>query len=580
MGFFSRLFGGDWASGVGRAEGAGVPARLGVVGVQGAGLPPILGVGGGVSGSDGRGVAVAPAAGGGPVVGPVNFGVAGPGGGGIDAARDSVVRSQVAWFPMDSTREVSVSDRQHLVKAFRSLRNNLPFVRGIVQTAVELAIGWGLQPMPKSGDVLFNARAKDYWARHTGKRRKWDVSKKHNHAMMQRMVLGETQVDGEMFLLKVGSEFGYRQRQVFKTEQVGNAGQERKEENWVDGMLLNAVHAPVRYKFLQKPMPGSSPVARLQRRFVTREAEEVLHVYERERALQSRGLPWGYSGMNDLIDVLDLEAFEKVAHKINAAIFATLQTKDGSMPESMRTVMSEIMTPGQVPSGTTQGAPRFLDIHGSMIPLFKEGDAIRFNTGGRSVLSLEQFVGLMFNMFSLGYGLPANVLWGMSGLGGASVRFATDMVGRFAERVQMMMIEDLCQPDWEDVIGHGLLAWVYPAEFPGVEPLEPPKGWVGWDKVEWRGPRNITVDKGRDGRLFLELKRAGWMTDEQWWSDLGEDPDEMMVKPNEEMERKLADWVRRGLPEEMFWKRELGQNVQVTVNEPGGGAETGTGTER
>jgi capsid protein len=109
-----------------------------------------------------------------------------------------------------------------------------------------------------------------------------------------------------------------------------------------------------------------------------------------------------------------------------------------------------------------------------------------------------------------------------------------------------------------------------------VEPLEPPRGWVGWDVVEWRGPRNVTVDKGRDGRLFLELMRAGKMTDEEWWTLNGENPEEMKFKGAEEMEEKLADWVGRGLPEEMFWKRELGQNVQVTVGNAGD-AETRRG---
>jgi capsid protein len=199
---------------------------------------------------------------------------------------------------------------------------------------------------------------------------------------------------------------------------------------------------------------------------------------------------------------------------------------------------------------------------------------VTFHTEGRNAVSLEQFVSILFNIFSIGYGLPANVLWGMSGLGGASVRFATEMVGRFAERSQMMMIEDLCHPDWLDVVGHGILAWAYPREFPGVEPLEPPRGWVGWDVVEWRGPRNVMVDKGRDGRLFLELMRAGKMTDEEWWTLNGENPEEMKYKGAEEMEEKLADWVGRGLPEEMFWKRELGQNVVVTVGN-GGDAEMG-----
>jgi capsid protein len=124
------------------------------------------------------------------------------------------------------------------------------------------------------------------------------------------------------------------------------------------------------------------------------------------------------------------------------------------------------------------------------------------------------------------------------------------------------MIDDWCQPNWEQVIGNGIMANAYEKDFPGVEKLAPPEGknWEGWDAVEWRGPKNITHDRGRDGKLYLEQKRAGWLTDEEWWTMNGEDPVEMAEKIDEETAERLARWLGKGLPEEMFWRRELGQN--------------------
>lgn len=485
----------------------------------------------------------------------------------FDGARDNPARSGTIWFPIDSSRELVERDRVELVKKHRSLRNNLGFLRGINRTTVDLAVGWGLVPMPGSGNREFDRRAKAYWKRNTARKR-WDVTGRDNQAMMQRLVLSEVQTDGEIFKVKIRDDFGNPQRQLIKTEQVGNSGKEDKNENWVNGVLLNSLQRPLRYRFLKRELPGTKPQ---DRRFEDRLAGEVCHIFERERTVQVRGLPWGYAGINDLVDALDLIVFEKIAHKLNAAIIGSIKSSNGEMPASFRELMGEVKAP--TTESDTREAVRFLDIHGSMVPLFKDGDGLQFHHQGRSVINVNEFVALLFNLFSIGYGLPPDFLWGMSRLGGASVRGVTDLAGRFFERVMMMMIEHDCQPDYEDVIGTGILAYQYPRDFPGVEPLEPPPGLTGWNVVEWRGPKNVTVDKGRDGRVYLELMRAGKMTDQEWWTMSSEDPDEMRFKPAEELQEKLRDWKERGLPEDMFWRQQFGNNTPAPLElmVPGGG---------
>jgi capsid protein len=139
---------------------------------------------------------------------------------------------------------------------------------------------------------------------------------------------------------------------------------------------------------------------------------------------------------------------------------------------------------------------------------------------------------------------------------------------RFFERVQRMMINTMCQPDYENVVATGILAYLYPADYPGVEPLAPPRGMDGWDCVTWRGPSDLTVDRGRDGRMYLELIRSGLMSREEWWVKNNEDPEEMEAVATDELAARLNHWVNvQGLPEDKFWLREFGANGSLSVTD-------------
>lgn len=183
---------------------------------------------------------------------------------------------------------------------------------------------------------------------------------------------------------------------------------------------------------------------------------------------------------------------------------------------------------------------------------------------GRKSSSVVEFAGWLCAQYAQGLGLPVEFVVGMA-TGSAAVRGNTDIAGRFFEEVQMLMIDDWCQPNYENIISTGILAHAYPRDFPLVEPLEPPRGWTGWDVCEWRGPKNITVDRSRDGKMHLELRRAGWMTDEEYWTLNGEDPDEMSLTVDDELVARRQRWLDRDLPEDMFWRREFGQGLPANA---------------
>lgn len=478
------------------------------------------------------------------------------------SASDNPQRSSTVYFPFDSRAEIRPHERREIIKKQRYVRNNLGIARGINRTTIRLAIGWGLQPAPQCPDRDFVRNSLAYWARRTG-RQSFDVSAQDTECSMQRLVLDETMTDGEIFGIKVIDDFGNPQRQLIKTEQVGDPANKGKDDNWQDGILCNSLGRPLKYNILQSAI-GNQPVTLSNQRSTAIEPRDILHVYDRERAHQRHGLPWGYTGLNHGIDALDIGAFEKINHKMQNAIIGTLTTPDGFVPRPMQGILDAATgASGSGSSATTRESARYLDLHGTQIPIFKTGESMNMFLQGRNSLNTVEFAGWLCAQYAHGFGIPVEVIIGMI-QGSASVRGNLEMAGRFFEEVQMLMIEDWCQPNWENIIGTGLLAYAYPRDYPGIEPLAPPKDkdWTGWNHVEWRGPKNITIDRGRDGKLHLELLRAGLMTHEEYWTQLGEDPIQMDENSSRAVKERLAAWIALGLPEDKFWLRELGQIAQ------------------
>lgn len=492
----------------------------------------------------------------------------------FDGASDSPQRSSIITFPLDSRMEIRPHERREMIKKHRSLRNNLGPVRGMIDITVRLAIGWGLQPMSKCPDRDFVRRSSAYWKRNT-KSQNFDVSAQDKEPSMQRLVLRETITDGEIFGIKVVDDFGKPQRQLIKTEQIGDPQNASKDQNWQDGILCNSLGRPLKYNVLQSTF-GSQTIGLNNQRSTPVEARDILHVYNRERAHQRHGLPWGYTGLNHGIDALDIAAFEKITHKLNTAIIGTLSSPDGTVPRSMQSLMADN---GEATAAAgervTREATKFMDIHGSKILVKKTDEAMNLFLQGRNSVNTIEFTGWLVAQYAHGFGLPVEMVVGMM-QGSAAVRGNNELAGRFFEEVQMLMIDDWCQPNWENIIGTGMLAHAYPNDYPGIEPLAPPEGknWEGWDTVEWRGPKNITIDRGRDGKLHLELIRAGLMTHEEYWTQLGEDPDEMDAEARAGIKSRLDAWIADGLPEDKFWLRELGQIAQNANPVPSGGSPT------
>jgi hypothetical protein len=459
------------------------------------------------------------------------------------------------------TRDISPIQRREAVATHRILRDRVPFVRGLINALTDLALGdQGMIPTFASGDSEYDKRALAYYKRAT-RRQTWDITGQDNGASMQRLVLRTMITDGEIFGIKVIDSFGNTQRQLVVTEQIGSMW--NSTSAIVDGIEYNSVHRPITYHVQQiserMGAEKSRPIA----------ARDIMHVYDRERATQKRGLPWGYTGLDNGINTIDINQLVMGTMKMNASVIGSMTTPTGEVPKAMEallnaaTAASAAGTAASTPDSqrdTTQ-ATRFLDVYGSMIPIFKAGEGMTFMQG-RTAANEIDFLGWLLAQYATGLGLPADIVVGIA-TGSAATHANSDIVQRFLKCVQRLIVDDWNQPSTENLLSNGIFAWYFPERFPGVLPLQPPNDPSRYADIQWRGPRGYQVNKTRDAKSNVELISRGLKTIEEYWSESGEDPLEAEEMVDKALERRRQRWLDRGWPEDRFWQREFGPNAQM-----------------
>jgi capsid protein len=113
-----------------------------------------------------------------------------------------------------------------------------------------------------------------------------------------------------------------------------------------------------------------------------------------------------------------------------------------------------------------------------------------------------------------GMGLPPEALMIFVGSAGTEFRGLLEVAQNFLERLQQMLIDQFCRPFWKYWVWHEIQAGRLP--YPGDD----------WWRVSFRAPKKITVDNGRDGRLYAQLLDSGYMSWEYYCDIHGLDANE------------------------------------------------------
>ena len=105
------------------------------------------------------------------------------------------------------------------------------------------------------------------------------------------------------------------------------------------------------------------------------------------------------------------------------------------------------------------------------------------------------------------------VLWDASKMSGPGMRFVMSELRRFIAREQEVNERD-CQR---------VRMYLLAKDIQRGKLVVPAEVGNSWYRATWLPEADLTIDRGRDGVLDLQLLEKGKITDEEWWGRQGKD---------------------------------------------------------
>jgi len=223
-------------------------------------------------------------------------------------------------------------------------------------------------------------------------------------------------------------------------------------------------------------------------------ADQVLHIYRKDRPGQERGVPWLAPVIMRMRDLDDYEEAELVRKKIEACFAAFILGGD----------------PGRT-LGTSQmqGSQRIETFEPGMIAYLGDGEDVRFATPQPSA-GYPDYVRHQLRSIAAGLGVPYEVLTGdLSQTNYSSIRAGMLEFRRMIDQFRwQILIPQFCQPVWDRVMS-----------LAGIEA-----------SVSWTPPKWEWVDPAKEAAAVQTNIRNGLTTLREAISEMGYDPDEQLAE--------------------------------------------------
>jgi lambda family phage portal protein len=397
-------------------------------------------------------------------------------------------RSWVWAQAQDSKVDISNGDRTRLLSLSRKLFYNNSIVRSAIRDKAVYSVGPSIAPQANSGDAAWDDAAESWWEEWS---RYPEISGRHDMRTLQMLVSEAIDRDGEIFALLTNRRDGMPAVQVVESHRVGNP--DNKSEDVVDGVQLDRFARPLAYHVIEGDTLQKRTVRRIQ-------ADQVVHIYEPERADQVRGYPAVAVALNSLLDRDELLRFEMQAAKIGSSIGLVVQNATGA------TGAEGFF--GDLSKADGQSLTRETVFGGGNIPRLKSSERIESFMMNRPNEKLDAHLEQYIRAAALGLGLPYEFIWDTSSIGGVAQRFIIQKAARTFAARQDVLISCFLTKLWNYAIANAMRRRELP--------MNP-----NWRRVEWQTPRSITVDVGREANARRDDVKAGLMTLADFFGEQG-----------------------------------------------------------
>jgi len=425
------------------------------------------------------------------------------------------------YFPnLDSETEVDQWSRLELMRRSRFVYNSGGgLVHRLINGLSRMEVGRGIWPHPLSADKKWCEKRKKLFQVRSRAKGSFDLSRKYSWVSALKAIQRTKKKDGDMFPVLARDEDGILRCAFYEGNQVGCspiAGE--RPGKWRDGVQLGPHNQPLAYEILTWDQGGVVDS-------VIVPAINVLHQADFERPGQVRGLTKFYPVINRILDRNEIKAaltkgikvHSNIAYVVEQQMSQTGPTVPGAPGSGLPDRPTrEILTP----DGRRVTIDQFFN--GAEAWGLKPGQTFKIvQTQNPHPNTVNHLDNAMVREICWACGYAPEVGWNVIELGGANSRFIMADTQQQIEDEQDLLIEQFCAPwylaETRDLIERGEL-W-------DVD---------DWMLHGWTFPRRLTVDFGRDGRLYIDqykramvtLKSLYGFTGDEWQQEIDQYLDE------------------------------------------------------
>lgn len=386
----------------------------------------------------------------------------------------------------------------------RDLCRNNPYAARAVEILTANAVGTGILPRSVTGDDALDQRVEDLWARWADAA---DADGQMDVYGIQRLAVQSALESGESLLRFRPRDPGDMlpvplQVQALESDFIDSTKDGIKSaqgNDLVQGIELDFLGRRHAY-WLFNRHPGDATAAPLASRAVL--ARNIVHLYEKRRPGQVRGVPRLAPVMLRLRDLDDYHEAALVRAKIEACLAAFVTRPDNGALDPL------------APESASQDGEehRIETFEPGMIEYLSPGESVEFanpsSSGGFDAFSLATLMAI-----ASGFGITYDQLTGdLRQANYSSLRAGKIEFRRVVEQLQYQtIIPAMCRPMWARFIEAATSSGALPRRGEGYP-------------VEWVPPAHEPIDPLKDTRADIERVQAGAMTWPEFVTRWGYDP--------------------------------------------------------
>lgn len=413
-----------------------------------------------------------------------------------EAARTSPGRSSVQGVTQNANLDATPWVRRELIRKSRTLYKNSPYIRGLIERIVTLAIGTGIHGCPASSSERYNDAARtslEKWFRSPA------IACPFRWRQIQRIIFRSVLIDGEVFVY-LTRKGGRSKIRILEAQTIGN-GVADVMHGKPDGIVMDADGDPVAYEYYPNQWTQEK---------ITLGAESVVHIRFPDRCDLWRGVPLLHAIINTGHDIHDIIALEKAAVKDVSRRTDVIKTASGEIDAeqlySSDAKFNRVQTTDASGSDTAQ---YYEKVFGPEAKVLRIGDEYTPYEPKRPGPAWQGFMDFLSQLCCIGLNFPPSLLLPIRNQG-ADTRKDIGIAERVVEGWQ------------DDLVGHleEIINWVQTEDIDFRRVVNAP---TDYEALNWQFPKRLSVDYGRDSKSDREDVKMGMLTLREYYGREGLD---------------------------------------------------------